>query len=130
MRFLKFCIVGTSGAVVSYCVYFITLFLLRYFGLLPSADYQVAAVMAFILSVPWSFFWNRKVTFESGKRSVISELLHAYFCYAASGIILNNILLFLWVDILGISKLIAPLINAVLIFPINYVLNKKVVFKN
>jgi len=38
-------------------------------------------------------------------------------------------LLYLWVDIVGISNIIAPLINIIMIIPLNFLLNKLWVFK-
>lgn len=57
------------------------------------------------------------------------RLLKMYLSYGFTGIILNNVLSFLWISVLGISKVIAPLINSAVGVPINYVLNKKWTFE-
>lgn len=55
MQFVKFGIVGLSNTVISYVIYVRTLILFQKNNLIPSVDYLVAQVIAFILSVLWSF---------------------------------------------------------------------------
>ena len=64
MQFVKFGIVGLSNTVISYVIYVGTLILFQKNNLIPSVDYLVAQVIAFILSVLWSFYWNNKFVFE------------------------------------------------------------------
>ncbi len=125
LQFVKFCLVGVSNTLVSYLLNIAVLFLLKDAGL--SFDYVIANVVAFILSVLWSFFWNNRFVFtkEDGeKRSVWKTLLKTYVAYSVTGIVLCNILSYIWIDVLGISKLIAPLINLIISVPINFLLNK------
>ena len=56
MQFVKFGIVGLSNTVISYVIYVGTLILFQKNNLIPSVDYLVAQVIAFILSVLWSFY--------------------------------------------------------------------------
>ena len=94
-------------------------------GLLPDFDYIVAQVIAFFISVLWSFYWNRKFVFEAENEvSWLKALLKTYISYAFTGIFLSNVLLILWVQILHISKLIAPIINLLVSVPLNFILNK------
>lgn len=96
-------------------------------------DYVIANTVAFVLSVLWSFYWNERFVFtekQEGYRSNrLVRLLKMYLSYGFTGIILNNVLSFLWISVLGISKVIAPLINSAVGVPINYVLNKKWTFE-
>ena len=50
--------------------------------------------------------------------------------YSFTGLILSNILLYLWIEKVGISGLIAPIINIIIVTPLNFVLNKLWTFKN
>lgn len=127
MQFVKFGIVGVSNTVISYVVYLAVLFSFQKMGWLPKADYFIANVLAFILSVLWSFYWNNKFVFkqeEGEKRSIWKTLLKTYMSYAFSGLILTNVLSVLWIEVLHISKVIAPLINLVVSVPLNFILNK------
>ena len=89
--------------------------------------------MRLLLSVLWSFFWNECFVFtekqDSYQSNRLVRLLKMYLSYGFTGIILNNVLSFLWISVLGISKVIAPLINSAVGVPINYVLNKKWTFE-
>ena len=57
-------------------------------------------------------------------------LLKTYMAYGFTGIILNNILSFIWIDKVGISKFIAPLINLIVSVPLNFIINKLWAFKS
>ena len=107
------------------------LFLLRSFRI--SWDYIVANIFGFLISVLWSFYWNNKYVFTANndeKRSVLKTLFKTYISYGFSGIIINNVLSFIWISCLGISKLLAPLMNLVITVPLNFILNKFWAFKS
>ncbi len=130
MQFVKFCLVGVSNTIVSYLLNIAVLFLLKNAGL--SFDYVIANIVAFVLSVLWSFFWNNRFVFtkeEGEKRSVWKTLLKTYVAYSVTGIVLNNALSYIWIDVFGISKFIAPIINLVVAVPINFLLNKLWAYK-
>ncbi|MBF1260356.1 MAG: GtrA family protein, partial [Lachnoanaerobaculum sp.] len=52
------------------------------------------------------------------------SLIKTYLSYAFTGLVLNNVFSYILVDILNVSKLIAPLINMILGMPINFLINK------
>jgi len=124
-QFIKFCIVGLSNTALSYIIYAV----LVYVGLY----YIVASVTAFLLSVLNSFFWNNKYVFKPGgdqqKRGIWNTLIKTYISYSFTGLILSNILLYFFVDILHISEYIAPLLGLVITIPLNFIMNKKWAFK-
>lgn len=49
--------------------------------------------------------------------------LKTYISYAGTGIVLSNILLAIWIEVFGIPKVIAPLINLMVTIPINFLIN-------
>lgn len=126
-EFLQFGLVGVSNTIVSYALYAVTLLLLQSAGLFPKVDYFIANVVSFLLSVLWSFYWNNKYVFaaENGeKRNIWAALFKTYCSYGFTGLILNNILLYLWVSLLGMNKMVAPIINLIINIPINFFMNK------
>ena len=130
IQFIKFGIVGVSNTLVSYVLNIIVLVLLKPMNV--SWDYVAGNMVAFLLSVLWSFYWNNRFVFtEQGdkKRSWVKTLLKTYVAYSFTGIVLNNILSWLWIDMLGVSKFIAPLINLIISVPLNFVINKFWAFK-
>lgn len=118
IQFIKFAIIGFSNTLISYLVYVIGV----YFGL----HYLLASVMGFVISVLNSFYWNNKYVFrqEEGKRNLWYTLAKTFLSYGATGLVLANILLYLWVDILHISEYLGPIINLMITVPLNFVLNK------
>ena len=127
MQFVKFGIVGLSNTVISYVIYVVTLILFQKNNLIPSVDYLAAQVFAFVLSVLWSFYWNNKFVFEKAdneERNIVHALIKTYISYAFTGLFLNSILSLLWVEVLGIPKIIAPIINLLVSVPLNFIMNK------
>lgn len=127
IQFIKFGIVGLSNTVIGYVLYAVTLAFLREFKLLPSIDLYVAQFVMFVLSVAWSFYWNNRFVFtkESGeRRNIIAALLKTYVSYAFTSLFLAEVLLFLWVNVLGINEFIAPIINLVITVPLNFLVQK------
>lgn len=132
VQFIKFGIVGLSNTVISYLLYVGALLVFQKKQWIPSIDYLVAQVIAFVLSVLWSFYWNNKYVFkqnEGQERNIFAALLKTYVSYAFTGLFLNSVLSFIWVEVIGVSKLIAPIINLLVSVPINFLMNKFWAFK-
>ena len=124
-EFLQFGLVGVSNTIISYLLYVVTLLLVSKSGV--KFDYIIANIVSWLLSVLWSFYWNNKFVFkkeEGVKRNIWAALFKTYVSYGFTGLILNNILSVLWVSVLHISKMLAPIINLVISIPINFFMNK------
>lgn len=123
-EFIKFGLVGISNTVISYVAYVVCVYVgIHYFG---------ANAIGFVISVLNSFYWNNKYVFtcqEGQKRSWLPALLKTFVSYGTTGIVLASLLLYLWVDVLGISEYLAPLLNLIITIPLNFVLNKLWAFK-
>lgn len=125
VQFVKFAIVGASNTIVAYLLYVGVLLAMR--PLNVSWDFIVGNIVSFVLSVLWSFYWNNKFVFkleEGESRSLGKTLMKTYVTYGFSGIILSNILSWIWISIFDISKYIAPIINLLVSVPINFLMNK------
>jgi len=132
MQFVRFGIVGLSNTLISYVLYSGSLIAFQKLDVFPKVDYLIAQIIAFVLSVLWSFYWNNKMVFvkqDGEKRSMWKALLKTYVSYSFTGLFLNSILLVLWIDVLGISEFIAPLINLIVSVPVNFLINKFWAFK-
>ena len=124
VQFIKFGFVGASNTIISYVIYFVLVKL--------SVYYLIASVIGFVASVINSFFWNNKYVFKKGKnesRSLVSSFIKTFIAYAWTGLFLSNILLYIWVDIMGINKIIAPVITLLITIPLNFAINKFWAFK-
>lgn len=114
-----------SNTIISYLLYVVTLLIVSKSGV--KFDYIIANIVSWLLSVLWSFYWNNKFVFkkEDGEeRNIWAALFKTYVSYGFTGLILNNILSVLWVSVLHISKMLAPIINLVISIPINFFMNK------
>ena len=132
MQFVRFGIVGLSNTLISYVLYPGSLIAFQKLDVFSKVDYLIAQIIAFVLSVLWSFYWNNKMVFvkqDGEKRSMWKALLKTYVSYSFTGLFLNSILLVLWIDVLGISEFIAPLINLIVSVPVNFLINKFWAFK-
>jgi len=125
IQFIKFGIVGFSNTAIAYIIYASLVYL--------KLHYILANIIAFIISVLNSFFWNNKYVFKNestSKRNIFYSLIKTYISYSFTGIFLGNALLFLLVDVLHISKYLAPFFGLVITVPINFIMNKKWAFKS
>lgn len=117
-QFIKFGIVGVSNTLVSLIVYYISIFL----GL----HYILANTAGFMFGTLNAYFWNNKFVFkesESKKRSHSKTGIKVFIAYGIT-YLLSTILLILWVDILGISQGVAPILNVCVTTPLNFIMNK------
>ncbi|MBE5946153.1 MAG: 4Fe-4S dicluster domain-containing protein [Lachnospiraceae bacterium] len=127
-QFIRFAMVGVTNTLISYLINVFVLLCLS--GQKWNYDYVVANIVAFILSVLWSFYWNNRCVFGKGnkEKNVGRKLLKSYMAYGFTGIILNNILSTVWIKLIGVSKYIAPLLNLAVSVPVNFYLQKLWVF--
>ena len=128
-QFVKFGLIGVTNTLLSYGIYMLVIWLMTPLDF--AYDYIVGSVLGFIISVLWSFYWNNKLVFTEGseKRNILKSLLKTYLSYAATGIILSNILLFIFVDLMEITKTVAPFLGLLITVPLNFVLNKYWAFR-
>lgn len=123
LQFIKFGLVGLSNTFISYITYLICIRL--------GAHYFTGNVIGFIVSVLNSFYWNKKYVFEAtgGVKKSIIMLSKTFVAYGVTGLLISNILLFIWIDKFYIAETIAPLINLLITIPLNYFINKFWAFK-
>lgn len=118
-KFIKFSIVGFGNLFVSLITYYI----LIYF----SINYQIANIGGFITGSLNGYIWNKIWVFKNSKRDM-GSIVKFYLTYMSTWL-LSALLLYIWVEKMGISDKIAPVINVFITTPINYLLNKYWVFK-
>lgn len=119
-NFLKFVIVGFGNLFVSLLTY--------YFLVYFSVNYQIANMVGFIIGSINGYIWNKIWVFKSYNRSLVS-IIKFYLTYLSTWL-LSAILLYIWIEMMKISDIIAPIINIFITTPINYFMNKYWVFKD
>lgn len=117
-QFIKFGIVGVFNTCNSLIIYYILLSLNIY--------YLIANIIAYFASTFISYFINKFWVFKEKKKT--NRVIQYYIVYISSFFI-NNLLLYLQVDLLSISDKIAPLFVLLVTVPYNFLLSKFWVFK-
>ena len=130
-QFFRYCFIGLTNTFLNYFLYVVSLNLIRAAKSGMEYDYMAASIVSFSLCVFWSFFWNSRYVFQDGRenRKWAVALLKMYLAYSVSGILLNNLLLYLYISVLGISVYIAPILSLLICVPVNFVMNKYWAFK-
>ena len=109
IQFIKFGLVGVSNTIVSGVIYF-----LLNTVILPGV-WIVASVVSWVISVLWAYFMQNIFVFKEDKnkehRVWWKTLIKTYMTYAFTGLILNNILLFLWVNVIDIAQYSGAIIS-------------------
>jgi putative flippase GtrA len=121
IQFLKFSIVGVSNLFVSLLVYYV-------FVAINPRWYLIGNAVGWVLAVANSYLWNSRFTFTKTETSTAAKLIRVFAAYGLC-LFLSMALLFLQVDLLGISVVIAPIASLIITTPINFFLNKLWVFK-
>ena len=133
-QFVKFGLVGVWNTLFSYAINIGCLIIFQKAGILGKYDLDMYAanLIAFAFCVLVSFLLNSRFVFklnEGESRNFGRALLKSYLSYGFTGIILNNLLAYIWVSLLGISKFIAPVFSLFIAIPINFLMNKLWAFK-
>ena len=123
-QFIKFCIVGLSNTLIGYLVYSLCVWL--------GMHYLIANFIGFAVSVTNAFYWSNRYVFRKEKderRNPWTAFLKTIVAYAFTGLLLNSMLLWLLIDVGGISEYVAPLLILCITVPTNFLMNKYWSFK-
>jgi putative flippase GtrA len=114
IRWFKFLIGGAINTAMTYSIY------LGFSYLMP---YQMAYFFAYLTGIVFSFLFNSIVVFRvplNWDRLIPYPFIY-FFQYVFSAILLGVL-----VEAVGLNESIAPLLIALLLAPLAYLLNKKV----
>ncbi len=116
-----FMLVGVSNTLVSYIFYLIVIFL--------SKNYIAGNFVGFIASTLNAYLLNSKYVFKQRENVLDYKQLAKSFVSYGSTFLINTVLLYGLVNYLKIPVVIAPVVNAGLIFAFNFLLNKFWVYR-
>lgn len=119
IQFIKFGMVGVFNTLSSTVYYWILLYFHFNYLLATTIAYIIASLIGYLLNNHW-VFQSKKVTKTS---------LFKYYVVYGTSYFLNIFSMFIWVDVLSISKVIAPIFTLFVTVPFNYIFNKIWVFK-
>lgn len=128
LQFVKFGLVGISNTAISYGIEMLCYYVL--FANVAWADnvrIVITSVLAFLISVTHSYYWNNRYVFGSGTRKTALQHLRAYLktvvCYGVTGLVISP-LLKMWLSGMGVPYWIASLGSLVVTIPLNFIMNK------
>ena len=128
LQFVKFGIVGVSNTAISYGIEMLCYYVL--FVNVPwseSVRILATSVLAYVVSVTNSYYWNNRYVFGSGTKKTVRQHLTAYLktvaCYGVTGLLLAPAIK-VYVTALGVPYWLSSLGALVVTIPLNFILNK------
>lgn len=128
LQFVKFGIVGVSNTAISYGIEMLCYYVL--FVNVPwseSVRILATSVLAFVVSVTNSYYWNNRYVFGSGTKKTVRQHLTAYLktvaCYGVTGLLLAPAIK-VYVTALGVPYWLSSMGALVVTIPLNFIFNK------
>ena len=124
IQFIKFGLVGVSNTAISLTVYYL-------FVWINPELYLVGSTVGAVVSIANSFYWNNKYVFSNKRMGALEVLVRLGKTYISYGVtfVLGITLLYIEVDVLGLSVVLCPLANHAITIPLNFLLNKYWTFR-
>jgi putative flippase GtrA len=113
VQLAKFCVVGGSGYVVNLAVY----------AALLGLGAHVAAAISFVISAANNYWWNRHWTFR-GQRGHFALQGMRFFVVSIAALLVNQLWLLVFLDLVGLGKIVSQAIAIILVTPLNFIGNK------
>ena len=94
-----------------------------------SIEYLLATALAFAISTFANWLFGRLLVFRGKQQqSFLREILSVYLA-SIVGLLLNLIIMFLLVQLLGAEKMSAKMATTVLVFMYNYLVRKLIIYR-
>lgn len=121
---VNYLIVGVLTTLVSLGVYAI-------FTKIFFVNYMISTIISWIISVSFAYITNKKFVFKSkcSSNSDVFIEIYQFFKYRIFSLLIEMLLMYAFVEVIGIDDMISKGIVQVIIIIINYVFSKLFVFK-
>ena len=124
--FVKFGIVGASGAVINLAIFNLLLFVPFF-----HQHYLVTNTIAFLVSVSNNFYWNFKWTFRGkAQHKTFTEKYIKFVLISLINFAINTAILGAMVDQLGLNKRIAKILAIAITSILNFIGNYAITFRD
>lgn len=124
---IRYLIVGVLTTIVSLGTYY--LFTSTVLNPKVQIELQIANILAWIFSVTFAYFTNRKYVFMKKDKASIKEAT-SFYTSRISTLLLDMLFMFIFVSILKFPDKIIKIIVQFIIVILNYIFSKLLVFKN
>jgi len=122
-KFVKYFIIGGIAAIVNLIIFFIFAEVMRY-------NYFVIGALAFIVATFVNYILSIKYVFKSGIRFSKHKELFWIYVVSIIGLIVNEIILYLFISLLHIEIMISQIIAIGAVFFWNYIARNSFVFRS
>lgn len=121
---IKYIIFGVGTTLIN----IISFMGLGYLGL----DYRISNIIAWILSVIFAFYTNKKYVFNSNSIDikVLKKESISFISARLFSLIIDMVLMILLINFMNINELFSKILVNVIIIIINYILSKFYIFKD
>lgn len=132
VQFIKFGIVGVSNTAISYAIEMLCYYVLFVNTQNEGVKIFITSLLAFVVSVTNSYYWNNKHVFSSGERKTLAQHLCTYLktaaCYGLTGLLLSPWAK-AWLVEIAVPYWLATLLVLVFTIPLNFTMNKLWAFR-
>ncbi|BDR57411.1 GtrA family protein [Xylocopilactobacillus apis] len=117
---IDYLVFGVLTTAVNYIVFFILLLII------PSMKAVTANTLAWIVAFLFAYFTNRRWVFHTKAVGLKDNLIEFWWFFVARlfSLIVDDVIVYLGIDLMGQNKLLVKLISQVVIVIINYSLSK------
>jgi putative flippase GtrA len=113
VQLAKFGVVGASGYAVNLVVY----------TLLLGIGAHLAAAVSFLVAAGNNYWWNRHWTFRDQRGPFAGQGMR-FLLVSLASLGVNQLWLLLFLDVIGLGKIVSQAIAIVLVTPLNFLGNK------
>lgn len=123
-QFVKFGLVGAVNTLLSLGINYLFIWL-------DPSLYLWGNFVSWAVSVLNAFYWNNRFVFQKSaatRKELWLRLGKSYVSYGAS-FLLSTLLMWLEVQVLGLSEWLSPILTLIVTIPLNFVVNKLWTFR-
>ena len=121
---IKYLIIGVLTTTINYIVFVIMVKGLK-------IEMHTSNIIAWIVSVIFAYFTNKLFVFESKsfKIDILRKEIVSFGLARVFSLLLEEMILYIFVNILNMNQLIIKLISNIIVIIVNYVLSKFIILK-
>lgn len=123
-QFVKFGLVGAVNTLLSLGINYLFIWI-------DPSLYLCGNFVGWAVSVLNAFYWNNRFVFQKSaatRKELWLRLGKSYVSYGAS-FLLSTLLMWLEVQVLGLSEWLSPILTLIVTIPLNFVVNKLWTFR-
>lgn len=123
---IRYLIIGVMNTIISMAVYYVCIF--TFLDASDSVEHAVANILSWIVGVIFAYVTNRTWVFKSKAENILKEA--SKFVGGRVGTLLLDIfIMWLLVNVLSGSPVLAKIVSSVIVIITNYILSKFLIFE-